>query len=564
MSKRRTPAANGFTASAGTVRGSAAPSRLSPADAVFMKSFMAYYTAITSTRAGNRKRIQIEYGNEEKTQLKPFDRLEAIAIGRDLNRNNPKAITIIEQKKVLTAGKVRAQFNTDSDNWNEAADKIFNRYFARDCFHEYPAHLSEIAQMVEAAKMREGDILIAYDDEFLFDTGKLMIWEADQLVTVQATDWESEIKNPDWRYTEMLPGGVKKSTAFFQDQGVIVDQYKRVVGYVVSALHCADEKRANTALPLEDVLIIPADAARLICNRFRLGQRRGVPSLLPVAGNLADIDEMLKSELSTARLRSKIMAFVKRRSESGMRTDEEAVAEALALAASASAGSGAAEPAAADAGTVEVRKAYKSVQEATGGLVEYLDDDDDIDIPAIDRPNLDTSTFYDSLGDTAGASQGLARAYTRMAATSSYTAHRGETCMTDRHIRNGQKKHEHDWLDWLAERVIRRAIRQGKLANGPEDWQYLISWDMPRPDAIDPEKEARAEALDMKNGKKNLRDIIGPSWKRRLEETAKQLKEALRLGIPLSIFETVAGAASAALGKNKNAQTNGGDGDDER
>lgn len=542
----------------GSGTGNAAPPVLSRSEKAL---FYNLYTAITSARAGARPRLPLERGNEEKTQLKPFDRLEAIAIGRDLNRNNPKAITIIEQRKVLTLGKVRAQFNTSDDDWNEAADKVFNRYFARDCYHEYPAHLVEIAQMVEAAKMREGDILLAYDD-FLLDTGKLLIWEADQLVTVNKTDWDSVDRNPKWRYTKNNSDGSTESIPFFQEQGVICDQYKRVVGYIVSALHLADEKRTNITLPIDDVLIIPSDCARLVSNRFRVGQRRGVPSLLPVAAYLADIDEMLKSELLTAKMRSKIMAWVKRRSEAGADGDQEAlVAEMLAKMGGEGGGGEGGEGGDGDGGGTDgptaevVRQIYRKIEEATGGMTEYLDDDDEIEIPNIDRPNLDTASFYDSLGDSAGASQGLARGFTRMSVASSYTAHRGETCMTDRHIKNHQKKHEHDWLDWLAEKVVRRAVEAEKLAEGPEDWEYMISWEMPRPDAIDPEKEARADSLNMKNGKITLRDIVGPGWRRRLKEFAEQLDYARALKLPLAIFETVAGAIANAFGGKTNKES---------
>lgn len=573
MSRRR--AAKTITNPPGQSMRNAAPRTLSPA----ALRFLDLYTAITTTRAGNRRRIYIERGNEEKTQLKKFDRLEAVAIGRDLNRNNPKAITIINQRAVLTVGHVRAQFNTDDEAWNEKAGTVFNRYFARDCFHEYPAHLEEIAQLVEAAKMREGDILIAFDD-FLLDSGKLLIWEADQLVTVESADWESADKNPEWRYTETLPTGEKISKPYFQDQGVICDENKRVIGYVVSSLNLADEKRACTALPMSDVLIIPAERARLVSHRFRIGQRRGVPSLLPVASNLADIDEMVKSELSTARMRSKIMAWVKHATDSGVPADQAAIVAELPARSEAAAavenatGLPADEPGepgeAADISdpapvpatgdTVEMRTSYRKIAEEVGGSLEYLDDGDSIEIPNIDRPNLDTATFYNALGDSAGASQGLAKAYTRMEATSSYTAHRGETCMTDRHIRKYQKNHEHDWLDWLAAKVIRRAVEKGRIADGPPDWEYLISWDMPRPDAIDPEKEAKADALNMKNGKLTLRDLNGPGWRKRLHEMADQLKEARMLKIPLAIFETVAGAV-AALAQKDNSK---GDSDNER
>lgn len=528
----------------GTGRGSAAFPRRAPASPAAIR---ALYTALTSTRAGQRRATIIERGNEEKTQLKPFDRLQAIAMGRDLNRNNPAAITILEQRKVLTVGHVKAQFNTPDDEWNKVASEFFNTDWASDCFHDEPAYLADIAQLIELARMREGDILVAFDD-FLLNSGKVMVFEADQLVSVAPGDWDNPAVNAKWRYevtdeqgNPVLDGeGKPVSKPYFQDSGVITDQYRRVVGYIVNSLNLADEMRGAITLPYSDVLIIPIECARLVKHRFRIGQRRGVPSLLPVAGNLADIDEMIRSELSTARMRSKIMAFVTRNADS-VSAEQAATLEAL-FSKLDQAAPGTTEREAAAAEVVQELKKYPKLEEGTGGFTEYLEEGDKVEMPAIDRPNLDTTSFHDHLADSAGASQGLARGYSRMAVASSYTAHRGETCMTHRHIRNHQKQHEHGYLDWLAIKVTEWAVGKGILAPGPAGWKRKISWDMPEPDAIDAEKEAKADAVNQKNGKISLRDLLGPAWREKLEETAECLAYAKELGIPLSMFETVAGA----------------------
>lgn len=524
-----------------------------------VRAILAKYRAVEQTRQGVRARPPLEFGNEE-TILSQFDRLQAIAIGRDLERNSSKAITIVQQRKVLTCGKVKAQFNTAEETWNAAADRVFNSSFARDCWFSDAAHLETVAQWVEAALLREGDILVAFDD-FLLDTGKVILWEADQLVDPAAADWK--LCWHPWCWTETTAPGVTVKHPFTVDQGVIVDQYGRTVAFCVSNLHFAEKgERAQCSLPLADCLIIPADRARLVRRRFRPGERRGVPALLPVSGNLADIEEMVQSELSTARMRSKIMAWVKHSKDAGLPADaaadvaqflaaqergatvEQALADVGVENAEAEADPSAEAAASGDAGAPADGRSYRKISEAVGGMLDYLEEGDDITVPGIDRPNLNTAAFFDALGDAAGAAVGLARGYTRMAVSSSYTAHRGETCMTDRHIRAEQKQHEHDWLDWLAVKVIRRAIERGELAEGPDGWEAQISWGMPRPDAIDPEKEERALLLAMKNGSKTLRDAAGPDWKRKLRDFAAQLAEAVRLKLPLSVFDTVAGAAA--------------------
>jgi capsid protein len=330
----------------------------------------------------------------------------------------------------------------------------------------------------------------------------------------------------------------------FQEHGIITDQFGKVVAYAVIRTSPADQNdRGIITAGIDRVTFIPAESARLVRNTFRPGQRRGVPVMLPVSDDLADIEDMAKSELSTARCRSKLMAFVTHSAEELENVERKAFIEAV-------------RGRMGDAGEDEApevieRQRYTALEDAVGGVVEYCEEGDKIDLPSIDRPNLDVATFFHFMGDGAGAALGLAQGYSRMAVSSSYTAHRGETCMTFRHILREQKKHEHDWLDWLAVKVIEFAIAAGKLPAGPDGWQDAVSWRMPTPDVIDPQKEAAADQQNMKNGKKNLLDIVGPDWQEKLDQTAEILEYARKKGIPLSMFETVAGAAAEVTNGNQ-------------
>lgn len=501
-------------------------------------SWVNKYTGLTTTAAGRRPAPEIERGNEERTQIKPYDRLNAIAMGRNLERNNSKAIAIIEQLKVMTAGRVKAQLNTPDTEWNKKAGERFNVHFARDCYYAEPMNLAEAAQLIEASKVREGDVLVAFDDflEGPHGSGKLMVWEADQLVNVEKNDWESPTLNPYWRETVTLPDGSTVSRPCFQDQGVVTNRRGKVLAYIVTSRHVADERRGYLALPISEVLVLPVRCCRLVKRRFRFGQRRGVPNLLNVAEDLADIDEMIKSELATAAVRAKLMAIVKHSSENANAEQDVQLEKMLA----AVSGKGSA----ADTPTPEPKqlKTYKNIESVTGGCTEYLEEGDEMLFPDINRPNLDVSSFYDHRGDSAGASVGLARGFTRLSVGNSYTAHRGETGMTWKHIRNRQKLNEWNWLDWLAVRVLERDIVLGLLPPGPENWQTKISWAFPEPDPIDPQKEALADHQKQKNGNLDFRELLGPDWREKFEALADQIEYARSLNLPLSILETVAGA----------------------
>ena len=496
----------------------------------------AKYQAIETARAGVRPDLPIETGPEEKFQLTRYDRLKAIAINRNLHRSNSKALTILGNRTVLAFGKVKARFASADDQWNAAADEFFNVDFARDCRYDEPQHFAEVVQGIERALMLEGDVLVSFDD-WLADTGKLMIWEADQLVQLSPADWETGA--PAWARDS-------EGKALLQSNGVIRTRDGRLAGYIVTRRELAEERAGSPAVTAAEATFIPAESARLVKNRFRFNQVRGGPSMLPVSDNLYDIDEMVKSELSTARLRAKLYAYVKHTADNALTADQQQLAEDL-LSKLQEVEDAEDEGGELDSLEPSVKELprYENVESFTGGITDYMSPGDEPVFPGIDRPNLDTATFFNELGDAAAASQGLTQAFARMAVNASYTAHRGETAITYAHLRSFQKRMEHQFLDWVAEKVIRRGNRLGFIPL-PDDprWSFKINWEFPTPDAIDPEKQARANMQRLKNGELTFRELLGPGWKSRLEALAEECKYIRSLGLPLNIFETVAGAAS--------------------
>ena len=523
-----------------------------------LRYMQAKYQAIETARQGVRPMLPKEHGPEEERQFTDRDRLDAIAIDRNLHRSNSKALAIIQNRVVLGFGVVKAHFAARSDKspeaaeaWNAAAEEFFNVDFARDARWDEPEHFTEIVQGIERALMLEGDVLVAVDDGWLGDSGKLILWEGDQLAELSDPDWQQNA--PEWARAE-------DGTPFRQAHGVITSPEGRLAGFVACRRSFAAEKAGSIQIPWDQATCIPADSARLIKNRWRFNQTRGVPSMLPVSDNLYDIDEMVKSELSSARLKAKIYGYVTHQEET-LNADQEVMAEDI-LARLQGGGDGG--PAPADpagtpggssgtgdgSGTEEPAKVlpkYDKLEAATGGLTDYLAQGDKVEFPNVDRPNVDVATFFNELGDAAGASQGLTQGFTRMAVSSSYTAHRGETAITYAHLRNYRKRMEHQLLDFVAEKVIRRAVRRGFLPFPPDPrWMYRICWEFPAADPIDPEKQARADAQRLKTGTVTFSELLGPGWRAKMRELSEEAAYARELGLPLSFFDTVAGAPASS------------------
>jgi len=503
-----------------------------PSAASVLRQIYARYDAVLMT--GNRRRRLMDRGSEE-SEFRKYDRMYAVSLGRDMHRNQSKYVALERMIARMTAGTVKCQLNTPDADWNHAAEAFFNHTFAQDCLLTVPrTHLSELCQQLVASLIREGDALVVFDDGLAKNSGRLLVFESDQLVMMD--DAEFAAAYPGW----------------YQEQGVMLDEFGCIRGYIVSSMKDAaalwDRRRPNTlsVLPRKDCLVYTTDQAVLLAARYRPGQIRGVPEMLPVSIALDDADEMVKSEMLTAKRAAKTYATVSLGEPS-----QNAMAESdLISAVEAQERGGNIDPATGQIINPDLppvpsveRPHYQSIDDNDSAIVTYLDGRDKLDIHDPQRPNLDMQEFYRARNSDAAAALGLAGGYAEMRVTNSYTAHRGETLLTWDAIHDRQKQLERSLLDWLAAKVIERGIRIGAVPPAPTSaWRDLVSWDLPEMPAIDERRAVDSKVAALKAGLTTYRELLGSDWKEKLQEYGREVDEIRRLNLPLSILETVSGA----------------------
>ena len=505
----------------------------------YVPHILARYDAVRFT--GNRHRRLMDRGSEE-SEFRIYDRMYAISLGRDMRRNQARYTALERQIARMTAGTVKAQVNTRDRAWNAAAERVFNKSFSRDCLLTIPrTHLSELCQQIVSSMIREGDVLVVFDDGFARDSGKLLTYEADQLITMAPADFE--------RY---YPG-------CRQEAGVILDDVGAIYGYITSAVQVRDDMqiRPNTlsVLPYEKCLVYTTDQAVLLASRYRPGQVRGVPEMLPVSICLDDADEMVKSELLTSKLGAKTFATISAGESTQNAMADQDVFDALDAQDKAgnlnhATGQIIDPDAAVSVPHAPERTHYSSIDDQDSAIVTYLDGRDKLDIQTPTRPNLHVDEFYRARNSDAGAALGITRGYAEMAVTNSYTAHRGESLITWASIYDRQKNLERELLDWLAVKVLERAIERGDLAQpGPDaaGWRDLVSWDMPTMPAIDEKAAVEAQSASLKAGLSTYKDLLGSEWDEKLEELAREVDKIRSLGLPIAILETVSGAPAGSV-----------------
>ena len=489
----------------------------------------AKYDVVDNNNSEKRRIARIETTDEEGI-LKPYDRLNMINLCRDVERNSTSAKGLLKQFKVNVIGNLaKMQMNTEDDEVNRMVNDWFNKIWANDCDSRSDATFNEQLKLTLTAVIREGDCLIVFDDVDN-DDGKMLYYEADQLVTVDELTWKSQT---DWT-EEVTVNGRKETIPLQQSNGVVYTKKGKVIAYIVTCKH------GQTTANYKDVTVFRRGVAKLIKSSYRHNQLRGTGEFFAVVQDILDIYEMRCKELQTAKLAA---------TYGGTITKTDGAEEAIFR--------GGVAPESlleADDNTAEATTAianYDNLENLVGGALEYLIPGEEFNELKIDRPNVHIQEFFDYVLQNAGAGLGLAKSYAKMEAYNSYTAFRGEMLLSWVTFYDWQKFLENHVCDWVAAKAIQWAIDNNKLnVKLPIGWQGMISWVFPKMPQVDPVKDNTARRDSMKDGFIDFSAILGPDWKQKLKATADGLSYARELGIPLTAFESKSGALIEDTGKN--------------
>jgi capsid protein len=362
-------------------------------------------------------------------------------------------------------------------------------------------------------------MLSVFDDGLITDSGKLLHWESDQIVPLS---------------DNLLPSPYEKAV---QENGIIRDKWGRVLAYIVTG------KRGKTILDnLDDALIWKRDNACFVANPWRLNQGRGVPSLITNATNFLDLYEILAAELLSAKRAAVIAGFTKR---TNAETDwDNPNSKPEYLPENVGKSTAATDAEAANSANPTARN-YERFEALTGGVWEYVDAGDDIQFPDIKRPNVAIAPFIEAVLGYAGASLGLARAYSLLRADSSYTAFRGDMILSwASAFYPMQKWLERRYADWVAKKALAWGQRKKAIKALPEGWERSLSWKWPQMPHVDEARESMAESQSLKNGTTDFSELLGPEWRNQFQALAEQLNVARELDLPLSVFEQKSGGAA--------------------
>ena len=526
------------------------------------KHILAWYDFAEPFNAtGGRKRRppNIEYQPEEgPTQLNPTRRLLGVDLARNMERNDAPTHGLVRQLRANVVGDAGKLQFSESGGWYDKAGAYFKSWSRHADFVDATSW-RECLQLAVYALAMEGDFVALYDDGWLshtdgLGTGRLLFFEADQICNLDAESWASFARGPRRRWT--------------QCSGILLDGYGRRAGIVVS------KHRGRTETPAADAFVLTCDPERpdearwrFVSRKFRLRQLRGVADAIPALTTAQDAAEMQGYELQTAKRAASHYALVRLRPEEVTSEDVSALPPPATIAAqtqtdntssgtanaanaataAANAANAAQSPAATDA---PMDNPVANLTKITGGQLDASADVEGIDWDPASRPSGAVTDFLEFATRLAGRAHGLNSSYALGRADGSYSAARMDLVMSWVVLTDNQQFLEDSFADWVAVRVLERAVALDELDPPPADWKTKIHWTWPTMPSIDEQKEQAALTQKLRNGVQTPQSVIGPGWREVIDQRAEFDAYCRQKGVTLAFQETTPGATAAAEQQN--------------
>lgn len=472
----------------------------------------------------NRKTVTIETSGEDAILTSAL-RNKLVAIQRDASRNDPNTIALQQQRKVNIVGLIggKLTLTTPSEAFNTAAANWFNGVWAKEAEFTQGLHLNDLLKLCVTAKDCSGDYVLVFDDGLLGDTGRVKMFEAD------------EIANPDTAAVAAL-----KASGYTVSQGLVYDGHGR---HVMTC--CSSSQRGQASFsPGKYITLSRTENTRrnrdywiYVSRNYRANQGRGVPLFAATANTLADIYELIQTELQAAKLNSKLVMQLVDTSTPEQKPEgldafdppegESVEGEALAVPAA---------PVSLDLDPL------KQIDAAIANMPPQTK----LEVFATNRPNEKLIEFSKNMQGLVSAVYGMGRTYVTLDPESSYTAFRGASVMAWVTFEEEQKFIERYILDWLGYKAIEYGIRSKQItAPAPEGWETHFEWRWPKLREVDELNAVNARTAELRIGFGTYQDKFGSDWKARLAQVAAEKVECESLGLTHPMQVTVAGAQIA-------------------
>lgn len=480
----------------------------------------ARYKLVSPPDIWQRPAGQTERFGEDHV-LNVYGRGRMLDQARNAARNSPTFDGLLKQFDLNAVGSRggKAIFEFDGA---EGVKAEFSKW-TRDADFFDGLSFNALLKLILKTYIIGGDMVLVFDDGLLEDSGKLVVYEPDE---IGSTTDEAVAARYGASARQSL-GRVYNGNGRFI--GAVVSRSQRGAE-VFDPAKCYFLRRDPDASPFDSFWMMPR-------NVFRVAQGRGISPAAPSLATVLDLEDLCGFELAAAKKNAQTFAQVLQESSpsnedaappspfedgqdfSGMTDDE--VEEAARQYAQASAER-----------TVTLDRAA-----AAGAIYQVMPENYRMELLDTKHPNQNTPAFIDWLAGKSAAPFGLSREFATLAPTSEFRANQ---LFSARAFEEAQKFLE-QICDWTLYRWSLWAVRRGRLAGVPEDFPRGVSWSWPRMEELDENAHQDAVAKKLKNMTGSYRDELGPDWKEKLEVIRDEIAWCKANGLAHPSYEMLSG-----------------------
>ena len=464
-------------------------------------------------------------GNEGVSSIPIFERVRSVAELRAQELNAVDVRNWLNNFCVHGIGPDGGTpvFCTSDKSWNAKANLLVQRAL-RDVDYRIPRiSMNAWLQCLVRRLQIDGDALAVCDD--LITGGKLLAFETDQICSV--SDPATDFLRDGWTYQNIRGQAVPLE----QTSGVLHDAFGKVEGYAVS------NQRGSTMSKYDSCTIFSTEQAMLIYTYERFGQYRGNSPMTALLQTLADMKDIVASELKTAKSQSLNSILIKEKSTAAQRMMQLGISQQQSTDATGGAAAQLVSP-------IQPQH-FEMLEEQTGGAVIHMPaDGSEFEHLKSERPSRGIAEFDEYAKVSGGASIGLMKMFSTGSVSTSYSAARAELFLTWATFRCMQSFLEKGVLAWYFTKLIEAFQKQGKLGPCPDEKIpcecYKLRWT--NPPVLNPVQEVDATLKAIKGGLTSWSDELGPDSAEMWERLKSNIEYLRANGMDiLSFFETNTG-----------------------
>ena len=434
---------------------------------------------------------------------------------RNAMRNSSTFATIMKQFDLNVCGTKagKAIFSLPDDETNKALKKDFSKWTrCADFFDGFS--FNSVLKLVMKQVLIGGDCVILFDDRLLENSGRLVIYESDEIGDVSQdvvqkhygkNSWSSngKVYNPNGRWIGTIVSRSCRGMDFFDPD------------------RCFFLKRDPNSSNFDSLWIQPSQF-------WRPAQGRGISCCAPSLSTILDLEDLTGFELQAAKKNAQTFAQIlhtassSEEAPSAFSTDQDLSKltdeEVRKLA---------------EAEGETVRTVSFARAQSCGIVYEQLPDDYKMELLDTKHPNERTQDFIVWLAGRSSAVFGLSEAYATLRPGENF---RAQQLLSAPAFQECQK-----FLEQICDWVFYRWAKWSGARGLPEDFMDGLAWEWPGIDEIDEASHQNAVALKLRNLTGTLKEELGSNWKEKLAQVREEISYCKENGLPHPAMQMISG-----------------------